>query len=183
MCDAGIDVHTGGAYATYVPVAYLCHCDDKAVFAASIELADAFAAPWTYLVTSVGDEGGMDPEAHKQGVAFISTELGGGGRLGVDTLDIGLRGVRNVLRHLKVIDGEVEPGRGRYLTDVGGSRLTSPGTRFPGTPMCAGPNGRARRCGRSGPPVGRRVRRPDCFALTGAGGRRCYANDGASVLV
>ena len=103
-CDAGIDIHTGGAWMDFVPLVYLCRCEDDEVFARSAALAEAFAAPWTYLVTGVQNQGGFDPCAQNQGVAFISTELGGGARLGRETLQIGRRGVRNMLVHLGVLD-------------------------------------------------------------------------------
>ena len=103
-CDAGIDIHTGGDTTTFIPLVYLCRCDDDEVFGRSAALAEAFGAPWTYLVTGVQGQGGFDPCAQDQGVAFISTELGGGGRLGRDTLEIGRRGVRGMLAHLGVIE-------------------------------------------------------------------------------
>ena len=123
LCDAGIDIHTGGNMGTFVPLVFLCECKDRDVFKRSAELAAAFAAPWTYLVTGVADQGGFDPCAQNQGVAFISTELGGGWRLGGETLDIGRRGVRNMLAHLGVIQSTetqaVRPGQLRYVSDSG----------------------------------------------------------------
>ena len=123
LCDAGIDIHTGGNATTYVPLVYLCRCDDDEVFRNSAALAEAFDGPWTYLVTGVQDEGGFDPCAQEQGVPFISTELGGGARLGRDTLETGRRGVRNMLAHLGVVEsdrvGDGASPSTRYLTDRG----------------------------------------------------------------
>ena len=123
MCDAGIDIHTGGNMGTFIPLTFLCQCADGEVFQRSAELAEAFAAPWTYLVTGVGDQGGFDPCAHAHGVAFISTELGGGWRLGRDTLAICRAGVRNMLAHLGVIptraDASKQTSPSRFLTDSG----------------------------------------------------------------
>ena len=93
------------------------------MFRKSALLAEVFDAPWTYLVTGVQDEGGVDPCAQKQGVPFISTELGGGATLGRGTLEIGRRGVRNMLAHLGVIEpvqaADEESPSTRYLTDRG----------------------------------------------------------------
>lgn len=123
LCDAGIDIHTGGDSTTFVPLVYLCRCEDDEVFGQSAALAEAFGAPWTYLVTGVQGQGGFDPCAQNQGVAFISTELGGGARLGRETLQIGRRGVRNLLAHLGVIPSEAATGEAlpttRYLTNRG----------------------------------------------------------------
>ena len=123
LCDAGIDIHTGGSSATFSPLVFLCSCEDQAVFEASAELATAFDAPWTYLVTGIEDQGGMDPAAQTQGVAFISTELGGGARLGTESLRIGRRGVRNMLEHLGIaqFDKPAEPKSPqprRFLTNA-----------------------------------------------------------------
>ena len=123
LCDAGIDIHTGGDSTTFVPLVYLCRCEDDEVFGRSAALAEAFGAPWTYLVTGVQGQGGFDPCAQNLGVAFISTELGGGARLGRETLQIGRRGVRNLLAHLGVIPSEAATGETlpttRYLTNRG----------------------------------------------------------------
>ena len=123
LCDAGIDIHTGGDSTAFIPLVYLCRCEDDEVFGQSAALAEAFGAPWTYLVTGVQGQGGFDPCAQDQGVAFISTELGGGARLGRDTLEIGRRGVRNMLAHLGVIPSEAAAGEAlpatRYLTNRG----------------------------------------------------------------
>ena len=123
LCDAGIDIHTGGNMGTFGPLVFLCECEDGGVFERSAELAAAFAAPWTYLVTRVADQGGFDPCAQNQGVAFISTELGGGWRLGGESLDVGRRGVRNMLAHLGVIQPSGiqagQPGQLRYVSDSG----------------------------------------------------------------
>ena len=123
LCDAGIDIHTGGDVMAFVPLVYLCRCDDDDVFGRSAALAEAFGAPWTYLVTGVQGQGGLDPCAQNKGVAFISTELGGGARLGRETLQIGRRGVRGMLAHLGVIESataiEQVPSTPRYLTDRG----------------------------------------------------------------
>jgi predicted deacylase len=135
LCDAGIDIHTGGNMGTFVPLVFLCRCDDRAVFQKSAELAFAFAAPWTYLVTGIEDEGGFDPCSQTQGVAFISTELGGGWRLGHETLSIGRRGVRNMLAHLGVVKAAGDAGvplvTPRYLTNSGSnSNLVSHAAGF-----------------------------------------------------
>ena len=123
LCDAGIDIHTGGDSTAFVPLVYLCRCEDDEVFGQSAALAQAFGAPWTYLVTGVQGQGGFDPCAQDQGVAFISTELGGGARLGRETLQIGRRGVRNMLAHLGVIESPATsapvPPATRYLTNRG----------------------------------------------------------------
>ena len=127
LCDAGVDIHTGGAYASFIPLVYVCRGGDEDVFSASVALAEAFNPPWIY--SEAGVEGGIDPEARKQGVAFFSTELGGGARLGAATTQLARQCVRNVLVHLGVRSGRLETQsskRCRYLTDLDACRLISP---------------------------------------------------------
>ena len=127
LCDAGVDIHTGGAYASFIPLVYVCRGGDEDVFSASVALAEAFNPPWIY--SEAGVEGGIDPEARKQGVAFVSTELGGGARLGAATTQLARQCVRKVLVHLGVRSGRLETQsskRCRYLTDLDACRLISP---------------------------------------------------------
>jgi predicted deacylase len=131
LCDAGVDIHTGGAYANFIPLVYICRGGDESVFSSSVALAEAFSPPWIY--SEAGVEGGIDPHARRQGVAFFSTELGGGARLGKATTALAKQGVRNVLAHLDVLSDPVEPEPSepcRYLTDVGACRLVSPAYGF-----------------------------------------------------
>ncbi len=131
VCDAGVDIHTGGAEASLIPLAYVCRGGDDAVFAASVELAEAFATPWIY--SEAGVTGGIDPEARRHRVAFFCTELGGGARLGAETTEIARCGVRNMLRYLGVLSGEVESKaatRCRYVTDAHARQLISPASGF-----------------------------------------------------
>lgn len=106
-CDAGIDLHSGGTVGTFLPCTFVCTHPDRAFTARLLDLADAFAAPYVYAVDGEGSPNGLDPVAHRHGVALISTELAGGASLDRAALEIGRRGVERVLRHLGVLeDGE-----------------------------------------------------------------------------
>ena len=103
LADAGIDLHSGGASAKYVNTTFLCTCEDAEVFRTSFDLAKAFNAPYVYVVDGRGSPTGYDPAAHVHKVPFISTELGGGW-IDREAVEIGYRGVRNVLAHLDIIE-------------------------------------------------------------------------------
>ena len=77
----------------------------------NLELAEAFNAPFTYVVEGTGSATGFDPVANQKGVPFISTELSGGANIDVEATAIGMRGVGNVMRHLGIIAGEPEARR------------------------------------------------------------------------
>ncbi len=124
LADAGMDFHSAAYGAKYVDTTFLCTCADTAVYRKSVELADAFEAPYMYVVDGAGSPTGFDPAAHAQNIPFMSTECGGGG-IDQETIRIGYRGVRNVLAHLNVIavpEGESAPVSTVYLY---GSRRSS----------------------------------------------------------
>ena len=126
-CDAGIDLHSGGSSAEFLPCTFLCTPLDRALTSRVIELVEVFGAPATFVVegrppaedaSPDGASSGFDPIAHRQGVAFFSTELGGGATVSRDALRLGTAGVYRVLRHLGVIDdarGRGSPERTRYF--------------------------------------------------------------------
>ena len=125
LVDAGMDLHSASYEAKYVDTTFLCTCADTALYHKSFELADAFKAPYMYVVDGIAKSTSrdFDAAAHAQGVTFTSAELGGGG-INQETIRIGYRGVRNVLAHLDVIaapEDSSEPQSTVYLD--GGSRM------------------------------------------------------------
>jgi len=118
MCDAGIDLHSGGTTGEYLPCTFLCTHPDRALMARMLDLAEAFGAPTAYVVESTDWSTGFDPAAQRRGVAFISTELAGGASLDRQALQIGRDGVLGVLRHLGVLEGDggaAQPAHPRFL--------------------------------------------------------------------
>jgi len=126
LADAGIDLHSGGSSAYYLPSAFLCTADDADMTKRNLALIDAFNAPVTFVVDGRGSATGFDPIANQAGVPFISTELCGGANVDVDATAIGWRGVRNVMRHLGIVDGEPEPEKPtRFVNGIDGSGYLS----------------------------------------------------------
>ena len=126
LADAGIDLHSGGSSAYYLPAAFLCTADNAAMTQSNLELVDTFNAPFTYVVDGRGSATGFDPIANQAGVPFISTELYGGANVDVDATAIGWRGVHNVMRHLGIIDGEIERSAPtRFVNGIDGSTYLS----------------------------------------------------------
>lgn len=104
MCDAGIDLHSGGSMAYYLSCGYLCSCDDIEVMRKSVALSESFNAPYVFLVDGRDGATGFDPVAQKSGVLFISAELGGGANVDINAAEIGMTGVKNILQHLGIQD-------------------------------------------------------------------------------
>jgi uncharacterized protein len=99
-CDYLIDFHSGGNLAT---VDYVYLHDD-------LGLAEAFGCEILFRGPSYA--GSLGDYARKNGVPTIVSELGGGQQLNGHYLQKGLRGIRNVMKKLEMLDGDPErPGR------------------------------------------------------------------------
>ena len=102
LADAGIDFHSGGRGAKYVTTSFLCTCSDPEIYRKSFDLAEAFDAPYLYVVDGTKSKTGFDPVAHDRQVPFISNELGGGW-IDREAVEIGYQGVQNVLKFLEIV--------------------------------------------------------------------------------
>ncbi len=150
LCDAGIDLHSGGPDACYAICSYLCTTADRAVMASSLKLAEAFAAPFTYVMRGEEVSTGFDPAAQARGIPFISTELAGGGAIDPAALAVGRSGIAGVMASLGMIEPqESETKESVFLDGSSCWTIASPVTglfescREPGEAVTAGePAGR-----------------------------------------
>ncbi len=120
LADAGIDLHSGGRSAAFVPCAFLCTHPDPAITQRSLAMAEAFGAPYVYVSRGRDGPAAFDPVAHDAGVAFISTELAGGGGVDVAATAVGHAGVHRVLHALGVLGDAPSPAVGttRFLNGI-----------------------------------------------------------------
>jgi predicted deacylase len=106
-CDVLIDFHSGGNLAT---VDYVYMHDDgplSRVFGCEI------------LFQSPSFDGTLGDYARSQGVRVVVSELGGGQQLNDHYIAKGVRGARNVMKSLDMLDGEPElPGRQIVVTNM-----------------------------------------------------------------
>lgn len=98
LCDAGIDLHSGGLKTLIGLATYFGISKDEALNRRSFELFKAFGLPYGMICTDGGD--GMDDGAHNQGLPFISAELSGGPTADPGPLQAGYDAVKRVLVHL-----------------------------------------------------------------------------------
>lgn len=128
LADAGIDLHSGGTSAYYLPCAYLCAANDPEMTRRNLALIDAFNAPYTFFVRGEGSTTGFDPVANRLGVPFISTELSGGANVDPTATAIGMNGVRNVMQHMNMIDSQpIQSTETQFLNGIDGScHLSAP---------------------------------------------------------
>lgn len=103
LADAAMDLHSGGSRAAFVPSAFLCTHPNADITRRSLEMAEAFGAPYTYVSRGSDGPAAFDPVAQDAGVAFLSTELAGGVGVDITATAIGHAGVLRVLHHLGVL--------------------------------------------------------------------------------
>ena len=104
--DLLIDLHSSGSRST-IPslVGYYAHDDD--IGRASLEAALAFGLPVLWGHPSVAP-GRTITEATERGIAWLYTETFGGGTLHRESAMLYARGVRNVMKHLCMLDGPLD---------------------------------------------------------------------------
>ena len=104
--DAFIDLHGGDLVEALVPFTIYYHSGNAAVDEASRQMAEVYGIK--YIVRSLAIKGGSYQAAAAMGKPAILTESGGQGILDEPSVQIHVRGVTNVLKHLKVLEGKPE---------------------------------------------------------------------------
>lgn len=130
MCDALLDMHSGGKTLDYVPSALIRRdSKDDAHFQRKLAALRAFGAPIGYIIEggSPSAGGGSRPVtitalADSLGALTMGTELGGAGTVTRTTLRVAQRGLYNFLTHLGVLEGHplAAPTPEPRLVTVGG---------------------------------------------------------------
>jgi len=118
MCDAALDLHSGGKASEYLPCAYLVMGGDRELMEAKIDAVTAFGAPVTAVVSATADPRSLSGAADRHGVVNLATELGGAGTVGLDALEVGDAGTRRWLAHVGVLEPDLAPpaaSRTRFL--------------------------------------------------------------------
>jgi N-alpha-acetyl-L-2,4-diaminobutyrate deacetylase len=108
MSDVVIDLHSGGRTAWFIPCSHMHVVADRAQRKAMLEGMLAWNSDFHFLYVDVNGTGLLPVEAEDQGKIVITTELGGGGRVPAPVHRLAWSGLLNVLRHVGVLEGEVE---------------------------------------------------------------------------
>lgn len=106
--DVVVDFHSGGKTLDFVPFASAHILDNKEQQAACVAAVEAFNAPYTMMMLEIDNVGMYDTAVEDQGKVFITTELGGGGSATARSISIAKKGVRNVLKHVGIMKGDLE---------------------------------------------------------------------------
>lgn len=115
MADAVLDFHSGGSSMIFANCGVIHFLDDPAMMDRTVALLRAFGAPIGLVLREMEPEGLLDTAVESMGTLFLSTELGGGAFITPETLRVGEQGIRNMLRHLGVMEGSVEAGPVRLM--------------------------------------------------------------------
>lgn len=106
--DYVLDFHSGGRTLDFIPFCASHVLDDKEQQARCYAAMQAFNAPYSMMQLEL-DAGSMyDTAAENMGKIFIATELSGGGTASATTIAIAKKGIRNILRHAGITQGELE---------------------------------------------------------------------------
>jgi predicted deacylase len=108
LADVVIDMHSGGRTAWFIPCSHMHVVDDPVQRKAMLEGMEAWNSDFHFLYIDVNGTGLLPVEAENQGKIVITTELGGGGRVPAHVNRLAWSGLNNVLRHVGVLEGEVE---------------------------------------------------------------------------
>jgi predicted deacylase len=73
-----------------------------------LEAGIAWGAPYVFIYRDVGGEGLYPGYAESLGKLTLGTEIGSAAQFGKEMLHITTRGLRNVLKHQGILEGEIE---------------------------------------------------------------------------
>jgi len=118
MSDVVIDMHSGGTTSRFLPCSHMHVVDDLVQRRAMLEGMLAWCSDYHFLYIDVAGHGLLPVEAEHQGKLVITTELGGGGSVSAAVHRLAERGLRNVLRHVGALEGEVETRASMGLADA-----------------------------------------------------------------
>ena len=119
LSDVVLDIHSGGGSMIFAPCSVMHHLDDAEQMAVTLAALKDFGAPIGLILVELDSGGMLDSAVEEMGKTFISTELGGGAFVTPETVHIADRGVRNILKHFDVLQGEIElPPEGVRLMEV-----------------------------------------------------------------
>ncbi|MBV9545311.1 MAG: succinylglutamate desuccinylase/aspartoacylase family protein, partial [Chloroflexi bacterium] len=120
--DVHVDLHTGGIFPTV---------DYVYVWERSRELSVAFGSRYLFSPSQPYQGTFSIPAAHK-GIPFFTAELGGGSFLDAHYIEHGVRGIFNVMRQLKMLDGDVvRPPQQTIVTEMAVIRPRFGGVLYP----------------------------------------------------
>ena len=103
LCDAVIDLHSGGRASVFVPCTLPQLGIDPRQDAANLALARAMGLPVIWQMGAQNDNRSVNAACARAGVPCIAAELAGGGGVDPEATDRAEAGLRRVLQHLGLL--------------------------------------------------------------------------------
>jgi predicted deacylase len=121
LCDAALDLHSGGKTLDYLPSALVRQRAGDPLAEAKLAALRVFGAPIGYLVSDAREDRTLTAAADRVGIVALGTELGGAGTVSLETLKVARTGVRNTLAHFGLIEPDARAVRAETrLMEVAG---------------------------------------------------------------
>jgi len=115
MADIVLDFHSGGKTLNFLPFAASHILEDKEQEARCAAARDAFNAPFSVQMLEIDSAGMYDDAVEGMGKTFVTTELGGAGTSTPETVAIARKGLRNLLIHAGIMQGDLDLAATRHL--------------------------------------------------------------------
>lgn len=107
--DVSVDLHTAGHSMEAALSTNMHYPVDAGIRGRTLALAEAFGAPYNVVFSGVDEGATLTSAVERRGLLSLGTELGGWGRVNVDGVAIAHHGLRGVLAHLGMLQGDVSP--------------------------------------------------------------------------
>ena len=104
--NASIDLHTCGHSGNAALSTNMHYLPDAVMRARTMEAAAAFGAPYNVVFWGVDEGATLTSSVERRGILSVGTEIGGWGRVSVEGVNIADRGLQNILKHFKLIEGK-----------------------------------------------------------------------------
>jgi predicted deacylase len=106
LVDVSVDVHTAGHSMESALSTNMHYLADAAARERTMAAAGAFGAPFNVVFWGVDEGATFTSAVERRNILSLGTELGGWGRVNVEGVRIGERGLTNILKHFGVLEGE-----------------------------------------------------------------------------
>jgi N-alpha-acetyl-L-2,4-diaminobutyrate deacetylase len=108
LAEIVVDLHTGGRSVDFYPCAHMHLVPDREQRRRMVGGTMAYNTDFAFLYTDIAGTGLLPVEAERQGKIVITTEMGGGEPISAGVHRLSQNGLSNVLRHFRVLKGEVQ---------------------------------------------------------------------------
>jgi N-alpha-acetyl-L-2,4-diaminobutyrate deacetylase len=109
--DISVDVHTAGHSGDTALSTNMHYLPDPEMRQKTMAAAAAFGAPYNVVFWGVDEGATLTSSVERRGILSLGTELGGWGRVNIEGVRIGHRGLSNTLKHFGLIEGKPETGQ------------------------------------------------------------------------